>query len=127
MALLHGFGKTSRGLGAVNEWIVFLCIFGLPWLWLLLFLLRSAYTLRRGQCLLAILDGELPEEEVTTEELSAISEGSSVSDVAESQAKSSTPSKGSFQVVDAIEVSDDDASTNSSAYSMLLAVGPGGG
>ena len=36
-------------------------------------------------------------------------------------------SSGSFQVVDTIEVSDDDASTNSSAYSLLLAVGPGGG
>ena len=122
--------ETSRGLGAVNEWCLFLCVFGLPWFLGLMFFLRGIYIRRHGQCLLAIMDREVSAvgsaEPTPPDELSSISEVSSCSETVKSQTKSAA-SSGSFQVVDAIEVSDDDASTNSSAYSLLLAVGPGGG
>ena len=129
LGLTSWFEETSRGLGAVNEWCLFLFVLVLPWMFLVLSFLRGNFARRHGQCFLAILDGELASlsaAEVPADELSAISETSAISDPASSQPKSAV-SHGSFQVVDAIEVSDDDASTNSSAYSMLLAVGPGGG
>lgn len=130
------FEETSRGVGTVNEWCLFLCVFGVPWLFLILLFLRRVVVPRwSGQCFLAILDGELGAdlagEEMQPAEISGISESSSASEGTgvSSSMKSvkSEKSAGSFQVVDAIEVSDDDSSTNSSAYSMLLAVGPGGG
>ena len=124
------FEETSRGVGAVNEWCLFVCILGLPWCIFAIVLWHGLHTRRHGQCNLAILDGDpgLPGiSEEPPEELSGISDvPSAASDGSQSQPKSAVTS-GSFQVVDAIEVSDDEASTNSSAYSMLLAVGPGGG
>ena len=124
------FEETSRGVGAVNEWCLFVSMLGLPWCVFLVVLLHGWHSRRRGQCNLAILDGDpstsvSPDEPPPTE-LSAVSEESSMSSGSQSQPKSAVTS-GSFQVVDAIEVSDHKASTNSSAYSMLLAVGPGGG